>query len=76
VLLLTLHPIFLIATVTDDNREKTLNILRDFSTQLPRAAAPRRLALDVSIGSMNFSRILILLICAQATIFRPLQKIT
>ncbi|KAI0766255.1 NMDA receptor-regulated protein 1-domain-containing protein [Irpex lacteus] len=39
-----------LASITDETRPKTLGILRDFSTQLPRAAAPRRLALDVATG--------------------------
>ncbi|THH29718.1 hypothetical protein EUX98_g4478 [Antrodiella citrinella] len=36
--------------VTGDARQKALQYLRDFSSQLPRAAAPRRLALDVADG--------------------------
>ncbi|KAI0064906.1 N-terminal acetyltransferase A auxiliary subunit [Artomyces pyxidatus] len=36
--------------ITDSNRAEALQILRDLSTQLPRADTPRRLALDVSIG--------------------------
>ncbi|KAH8102267.1 NMDA receptor-regulated protein 1a [Cristinia sonorae] len=36
--------------ITDNTREKALQSLRDFSSQLPRAAAPRRLALDVALG--------------------------
>ncbi|OCH91292.1 NMDA receptor-regulated protein 1a [Obba rivulosa] len=36
--------------VTDDTRSKALECLREFSTQLPRANAPRRLALNVALG--------------------------
>ncbi|CAL1708693.1 unnamed protein product [Somion occarium] len=36
--------------VTEETRDKALQILREFSTQLPRAAAPRRLALGVATG--------------------------
>ncbi|KAI0084740.1 NMDA receptor-regulated protein 1-domain-containing protein [Irpex rosettiformis] len=39
-----------LSSISDETRAKTLNILKDFSTQLPRAAAPRRLALDVATG--------------------------
>ncbi|KAI0689172.1 NMDA receptor-regulated protein 1-domain-containing protein [Cytidiella melzeri] len=39
-----------LSSVSDANRSKTLSILSDFSAQLPRAAAPRRLALDISTG--------------------------
>lgn len=41
------------AAVTDDNRGEILSILRDFSQNLPRAAAPRRLALDIALGIMR-----------------------
>ncbi|KAI0341366.1 N-terminal acetyltransferase A, auxiliary subunit [Trametopsis cervina] len=41
---------FELSAVTDDNRGEILSILRDFSQNLPRAAAPRRLALDVALG--------------------------
>ncbi|EMD34697.1 hypothetical protein CERSUDRAFT_86122 [Gelatoporia subvermispora B] len=36
--------------VTDETRSKALQCLRDFSTQLPRANAPRRLALNIALG--------------------------
>ncbi|KII91268.1 hypothetical protein PLICRDRAFT_38004 [Plicaturopsis crispa FD-325 SS-3] len=36
--------------ITDDNREIALTVLRDFSQSIPRAAAPKRLALTVATG--------------------------
>ncbi|KIP11893.1 hypothetical protein PHLGIDRAFT_82848 [Phlebiopsis gigantea 11061_1 CR5-6] len=36
--------------ITDETRPKALQALRDFSIQLPRAAAPRRLALTTATG--------------------------
>ncbi|KZT00643.1 NMDA receptor-regulated protein 1a [Laetiporus sulphureus 93-53] len=36
--------------ISDENREAALQCLEDFSTQLPRAAAPRRLALSIAVG--------------------------
>ncbi|PSR74379.1 hypothetical protein PHLCEN_2v9887 [Hermanssonia centrifuga] len=36
--------------ITDENRVQTLQAFREFTTQLPRAATPRRLALSVSTG--------------------------
>ena len=41
------------ASISEETRPKTLSILNEFSTQLPRAAAPRRLALDVATGNQN-----------------------
>jgi len=38
--------------VTNENRSDALDILRDFSTQIPRAAAPRRLALTIATGAL------------------------
>lgn len=40
--------------VTEETRDKALQILREFSTQLPRAAAPRRLALGVATGKLPY----------------------
>jgi N-alpha-acetyltransferase 15/16, NatA auxiliary subunit len=39
------------ANLTDADRDRTLNILQDFSNQLPKATAPRRIALTVAHGS-------------------------
>jgi N-alpha-acetyltransferase 15/16, NatA auxiliary subunit len=36
-------------SITDETRSQALAILHEFATQLPRAAAPRRLALDIAI---------------------------
>ncbi|KAK7684976.1 hypothetical protein QCA50_011811 [Cerrena zonata] len=36
--------------ITDDTHVKAMQILSDFSTQLPKAAAPRRLALEIAKG--------------------------
>ncbi|KAI0938433.1 hypothetical protein AcW1_001835 [Taiwanofungus camphoratus] len=36
--------------VTDENREQAIQCLVDFSNQIPRAGAPRRLALDLALG--------------------------
>ncbi|TCD68847.1 hypothetical protein EIP91_009561 [Steccherinum ochraceum] len=36
--------------ITKETRLKAVESLREFSSQLPRAAAPRRLALDVAVG--------------------------
>lgn len=41
----------MVDNITDENRAKALQALREFSTQLPRAAAPRRLALSVATGT-------------------------
>jgi len=37
-------------SITVENRLDALDVLRNFSTQIPRAAAPRRLALTVATG--------------------------
>ncbi|KZT28069.1 N-terminal acetyltransferase A, auxiliary subunit [Neolentinus lepideus HHB14362 ss-1] len=37
-------------SLTDESRPQALHILRDFSSQIPRASAPRRLALTVASG--------------------------
>lgn len=39
-----------IDAVTDQNRSEALATLREFSSLIPRAAAPRRLALDIAQG--------------------------
>ena len=36
--------------ITDEKRAEALQALHDFSTQIPRAAAPRRLALAIATG--------------------------
>ncbi|EKM56495.1 uncharacterized protein PHACADRAFT_253657 [Phanerochaete carnosa HHB-10118-sp] len=37
-------------SITDETRPKALEVFKSFSTQLPRAAAPRRLALAIATG--------------------------
>lgn len=44
---------FNLDNVTDDDRPKTLEALQDFVKQLPRAAAPHRLALAISTGEAH-----------------------
>ncbi|EIN08866.1 N-terminal acetyltransferase A auxiliary subunit [Punctularia strigosozonata HHB-11173 SS5] len=39
-----------LATVTDADRARALDLLKDLSSQLPKATAPRRIALDVASG--------------------------
>ena len=39
-------------SITDETRSDALDVLRSFSTLIPRAAAPRRLALTVATGML------------------------
>lgn len=39
--------------VTDENRTEALSVLQDFATQIPRATAPRRIALTIATGEAS-----------------------
>ncbi|KAI0075976.1 N-terminal acetyltransferase A, auxiliary subunit [Panus rudis PR-1116 ss-1] len=56
-----------LGNVTDEDRSKVLDILQDFSTQLPHASAPRRLALDIATGDEFKQR-------AERYLFSALEK--
>lgn len=43
--------------ITDESRSRALSILHDFATQLPRAGAPQRLALDVATGVFGITMV-------------------
>lgn len=39
--------------ITDENRTRALAVLRDFSNQIPRATASRRLSLVIAVGDLS-----------------------
>lgn len=48
------HPVCLVDNITEDTRDKALQTLQEFSSTIPRAAAPRRLALNMATGMTVF----------------------